>query len=422
MKHILLFAIALALVGCGSLGSGQATDFDLPGEVAVTFQVLLPENSTGDEPLYLTLLDTLTGELINPLHLEMQKDGERSYTVEVSAPVGSVLEYRYTLGEGKLPEAGKAGVNFSHRRFYVDGPAHVVTDVIVVWRGEEIEFEDGAIHGQIVSAEGGAALGNIVINVSGVETRSSVDGEFIVGGLQQGLHNIVALSPSGDYLPFQQGALVAAGTETPAVFEMQPVEALTVNFLVSLPEDHVPGVPLFLISNLAGQQKLQPDSYNAEGQAVFTVELPSLQDIRYKYSLGDGFWNAEHLATGEYLTRQIILDPEMDGIVIADQVGSWQAGRSAPIWFEASLAAPQGEAPYIQFRFTDWTEAIQMWPLGEGQYAYKLNSPTNFAAPLQYRYCQDAFCLHPEDFEGTRSVTGNLEAIQYSEDRIEAWK
>jgi hypothetical protein len=420
---LLVITISLSLLSCGSLNSNiQTTDFELPALVETVFQVLVPEESQNAGSIYLTVLDPLTGDLINPQHNLMEQDGDRSYRVTVNAPVGSMLQYRYTLGIEHISERGLVSSNFTYRSFYIDGPSHVVTDVIAGWNGSTVEFEPGAISGQIVSETDQTPLENIRVIVSGLETRSDPLGHFTISGLEQGLHNIIALSPSGAYLPFQQGALIASNSDTPALIELIKNQKITVNFSVTLPEDHVPGVPLFLLTNLVGLEKNTPDSYNENGQAIFVLELPSIQDIRYKYSLGDGFWNAEHLNSGEYLTRQLVLDTALDGIVISDHIASWTVGNSAPIWFEATTPPTDAPKAYIQFLFSDWTESIQMWPLGVNQYAYKLNSPTNFAAPLQYRYCQDVFCVHGEEIESIRSISGNLEVIQYSEDQIEAWK
>jgi hypothetical protein len=420
---ILVIFISLSLSSCGSLNSNvQTTDFELPVSVETVFQVLVPEESLNEENIFLTVLDPLTGELINPQHHLMDQDGDRSFRVTVSAPVGSMIQYRYTLGVDHISESGLSTSNFTYRSFYIDGPSHVVTDVIAGWNGSAVDFVPGAISGQIVSDTDQTPLENIRVIVSGLDTRSDPLGQFTISGLEQGLHNIIALSPSGAYLPFQQGALVASNSETPAFIELAKNQKITVNFSVTLPENHVPGVPLFLLTNLEGLEKNTPISYNENGQAIFVLEMPSIQDIRYKYSLGDGFWNAEHLVSGEYLTRQLVLETAMDGIVISDHIDSWTVGNSAPIWFEATTPPSDRQSAYIQFLFSDWTETIQMWPLGGYQYAYKLNSPTNFAAPLQYRYCLDIFCVHGEEIETIRSISGNLEVIQYSEDQIEAWK
>jgi hypothetical protein len=49
--------------------------------------------------------------------------------------------------------------------------------------------------------------------------------------------------------------------------------------------------------------------------------------VRYKYTLGDGFWNAEHKANAEFNVRQLIV-PEED-TVINESVETWQAGSNS---------------------------------------------------------------------------------------------
>jgi hypothetical protein len=63
-----------------------------------------------------------------------------------------------------------------------------------------------------------------------------------------------------------------------------------------------------------------------------------------------------------------------------------------------------------------------MWPLGGGNWAYKLYSPTNFAAPLEYRYCRDAACTLLEAPGQPRAAAGNQADIQIIEDRVESWE
>ena len=41
-----------------------------------------------------------------------------------------------------------------------------------------------------------------------------------------------------------------------------------------------------------------------DGRYTLVLDLPVGADIRYKYTLGDGFWNAEHNADGSFRLRQ----------------------------------------------------------------------------------------------------------------------
>ena len=425
MKTFTSIALTLLILSGCSLGSSEiiASDFPLPEMVEVTFQSLVPKGSDISHGITFTLLDLLTGEEINPQHLLMDQEGDRSFSIRFSVVKDSLISYRYERGDiDRVLEADSEGNAINHRLYFVDGPGHVVTDIIASWVGQESHLEVGSIRGTIINAESEENAENLMINVSGIQARSMQNGEFIIDGLLQGLHNIVVYSEIGEYIVFQQGALIASGLETPAEVVILPSQLINVNFIVSLPEEHVPGVPVFLISNLANIHGLIPNGLNSEGQLLFTAELPIGIDIRYKYSMGDGFWNAEHLANGEYLSRQLVLNEDMDGLIVHDEIANWAAGNSAAIWFEVRNSVGEIDSLYIQFKFVDWTPAIQMWSLGSGVFAYKLNSPTNFAAPLEYRYCQDSFCVNSESAPETRSVRGNVESVQYIEDQISGWK
>ena len=55
--------------------------------------------------------------------------------------------------------------------------------------------------------------------------------------------------------------------------------------------------------------------------------LPAGADIRYKYTLGDGFWNAEHNTDGNFILRQLIVPASSTPVQVQDTVQTWQAGR-----------------------------------------------------------------------------------------------
>lgn len=423
MKKTPIFALLMILIaGCSLFSSEEAiTDFELEAPVEVTFTTLVPEGTDINDGLVITLLDLLTGENINPKSYVMEAEGDRSYRVSISVVSNSLLSYRYESGEnGQVREALADGGPLHYRYYFVDGPGHVATDVIANWENSIVENDVGSIRGTIVDAESGEALANIAVSASGQHSWSDQNGEFEISGLLQGLHTIVAISESGDFQSFQQGALVAAGLETPAVISLHKNERIEVNFIVTVPEEHVPGVPISMIGNLGGGSEFISQGQDAEGHYLFSAFLPVDSNIRYKYSLGDNLWNAEHLINGEYLVRQLVLSESSGPLIIRDQIAQWTAGQSAPIWFE--LQSPGGNEAFIQLKLIDWTPALQMWPLGNSVFAYKLNSPTNFAAPIEYRYCQDATCLNAETSTEARLVEGNLDIVQYIEDEVSSWK
>ena len=69
-----------------------------------------------------------------------------------------------------------------------------------------------------------------------------------------------------------------------------------------------------------------------DGTYFLMVELPAGLDLRYKYSLGDGFWNSELTNDGQFHVRQLIV-PDAD-LTISDTIESWGSQRSWPDYFQ----------------------------------------------------------------------------------------
>ncbi len=145
---------------------------------------------------------------------------------------------------------------------------------------------------------------------------------------------------------------------------------------------------------------LQPD-----GHYSATISLPVGAYVQYKYTLGDGFWNAEHKSTGEFVLRELIV-PAQD-TSIQDTVETWHAGASSPILFQATVPSttPVSDIVYIQFNPYGWTEPIPMWPLGNNQWAYQLYSPLDMLGAFHYRYCRNGQCDSADDYRPRRAHT-----------------
>ncbi len=58
----------------------------------------------------------------------------------------------------------------------------------------------------------------------------------------------------------------------------------------------------------------------ADGRYSITLGLPAGAYIQYKYTLGDGFWNAEHKADGQWNLREFVV-PAQD-TTLQDQCGN----------------------------------------------------------------------------------------------------
>jgi len=129
-----------------------------------------------------------------------------------------------------------------------------------------------------------------------------------------------------------------------------------------------------------------------DGTYSLTLELPTGLDLRYKYSLGDGFWNSELTTDGQFELRQLLVPGH--NITIDDRVEAWQTKDFGPVTFnlKVSAAIPQGETISIQFNPYGWTEPIPMWSLGNGQWLYVLYNPLQLLDAVSYRFCRNDQC------------------------------
>jgi hypothetical protein len=137
-----------------------------------------------------------------------------------------------------------------------------------------------------------------------------------------------------------------------------------------------------------------------DGRYTISLPLPAGADLRYTYTLGDGFWNTELTEDGNFHVRQLIV-PEENGVV-EDLVLNWRAPDTGPIIFDVTVPAstPEGEKVFIQFNpVFGWTEPIPMWSLGDGRWAYVLNSPLGITDSLSYRFCRNGQCGAADDVQ-----------------------
>jgi len=380
----------------------------------VTFTAVLPEGLGEGETLFLAILDEVTGLALNSDTYEMKPRDPQTYSASVSLPIGSVIKYRYFRRSSvQLLEDSATDLNIRYRLYVVNGPGEN-RDIIASWIDRASSNGFGGIEGQLYDVDGGAPLPNIMVTAGGLQTITDSAGRFSLPGLPSGTHNLVAYALDGIYKTFQQGAAVAEGRQTPVVIYLDAAPTVTVTFNVKVPENTVPGAPVRVAGNLfqlgntfadlrggisAVADRMPVLTALPDGRYTISLELPVGADIRYKYTLGDGFWNAEHNSQGYFVVRQIIV-PD-NATIINDTVFTWGAGNSNPILFEANVPSntPVGDIIYIQFNPYGWTEPLPMWPIGNNIWVYKLYSPLNILSSFGYRYCRAGQCGTADDAE-----------------------
>lgn len=392
---------------------------DLP-ETIIDFEVIVPENTPPDEPIFINILDEVTGLALNTQlkNLEPEETADtpdkRVYKISLPFSVGSIIKYRYErqTGNTRVSEHAADGSPIRYRLFYVTGPGKVV-DYISRWTDTEFEDSTGRIMGKVLDQDTGQPIPNLLAVAGGIQTTTKSDGSFILEGLPPGIHNLVIYSLDGHYQTFQQGAKIAAESSTPAEITLKQAAFVKVVFVVQIPEDTPPVIPIRLAGNLyqlgnsfaslsGGINSVVGNmptlNQLPDGRYQVTVSLPIGAYIRYKYTLGDGFWNAEHTPDGDFNLREFVVPAE--NALVEDEVATWHSGDLSPITFDVTVPAntPADEFVAIQFDpLFGWTEPIPMWHMSENRWAYMLYSPLNLPGNIYYRYCRNGQCGYADD-------------------------
>lgn len=426
--HLALNAACLLLIlsilaGCsinlpisGQTGSTptmvpEPTQIPTP-QAEVYFKVRIPAETPVGQAISLDILDEVTGLALNAKQNLMAPVESGIYSVKVIAPVGAVLKYRYSrLSSPPAIEYNSIGSQVRYRLFYVTGPASV-EDQVSGWTDLRYAGSSGRIQGVIRDGLTNNPVDGILVEAGGVTTFTASDGSFLLEGLPPGKHNLFAYSLDGKYKPFQQEAVVASDSTTPAPLMLEPASQIRVTFNVRVPTSTLNPLPVRLIGNLSFLGNTYADLLGGlstlanrapimtqlpDGRYSLTLNLPAGVHLQYKYSLGDGFWNAEHTSDGQFRLREIIL-PAQDTI-INDVVAAWQTPDSAPVNFSVTVPTntPSGDYVSIQFSPFGWTEPIPMWPMGNNRWVYILYSPLNMLGNVGYRYCRNDVCGAADD-------------------------
>lgn len=411
-----------------------------PPMAQVTFHTALPAPLAPNEALALRVLDEVTGLGFNYVDYPMQARDALNYVATLPLAVSSVLKYRYVrIGGAGAQEYNAINQPIRYRLYHTIGPGEV-TDLIAAWPDRPFNGVMGSIQGTAINVENGTAIPNLLVTAGGVQAITDSAGRFNLQGLPVGTHNVVAYALDGMYGTFQQGATVAQGLTTPVPVNVRSALLVPVTFTVHVPSYTQAGAPVRIAGNLLqlgntfadlrGGLSVVADrmpimNYVAEGIYSYTLNLPAGADIRYKYTLGDGIWNAEHKSDGSFQVRQLIVP--QGGAVLEEAVASWKAGSSAPITFEVTIPpdTPAGDIIYIQFNPYGWTEPIPMWASRDNVWKYKLYGPLDLDTIL-YRYCRNGQCGVADDastpgMSATGRVVGTAITEQYIQDTVTRW-
>jgi hypothetical protein len=357
------------------------------------------------EDLVIEIIDDVTGIELNPTRYVMDKISDLTFSVSIPLKVGSVVKYRY-FRNGSLPiyETDANSEVVDYRAAYIKG-ANEFSDFVYNWTDKQSSITYGRIEGQILNSQNSSPLPNLLVIVGGVHTFTNSLGNFAIEQLPPGKQTITVLSTDGEYQIFQQEAVIGEGMSTQANIALAPAEFVNITFIVHAPS--ADPLSLRMLGNTYQLGNVFGETYNGDsavasrspilgllpdGTYSVTLSLPVGFNLVYKYSLGNGFWNAELDSEGKFRLREVII-PDKDSL-ITDYVTTFQASDTSKI--ELNVAVPQNtpetDSVSIQFSPFGWSSPIPMAKLDNGEFTFTLFGPFNMVGNVNYRFCRNEAC------------------------------
>jgi hypothetical protein len=410
----------------------------------IVFEVTLPSEFESDSIVFLEILDEVTGISLNPQRYKMEPKDNFSLFIRRPLKKETLVHYRYLKkADVDQVEHDANGKQIYYRTHLVNHP-DVVQDKISSWSNKISTFPIGKISGFVYDKKTDLPIRGMNVSINGENTVTLSDGFYEIGKIPTGEYNIVAYHPDDLYEPFQQAAVIAENAVTPASFGMDKAKLIKVTFNVEVPENTTKGAPLKIIGDtlslgtifsknenidslMASRAPLM--DYLGDGKYSTTLEFPSGADLRYKYTLGNGFINAEYTSDGSLITHQLII-PKKD-TVITNQIESWSSENESPITFKVTLPndTPIEDVVSIQFNPFKWMQPIQMWKTENNSWVYSLYGPFEYLDNSQFRFCRNDLCGIADDIKTSGSDgNGFVLNIENSEEprvinyEVENWK
>jgi hypothetical protein len=159
---------------------------------------------------------------------------------------------------------------------------------------------------------------------------------------------------------------------------------------------------------------------------IFLTQLYAGTHLRYRYTLGDGFWNSERDPNGGFITREVMI-AEKD-LLLSDTVGTWHTAGRGAVTFRVQVPenTPPSDTVGIQLNPFTWYEPLPMIRSGEREWVFYLYGPLDFSNPIPYRYCRNLQCGMADDTyglesAGVRTFTPTSDPQEIA-DTVDAWR
>ena len=437
--------LVLLAPGCGILpatsqpAAPQPQTTSTSGQSPIVFRVVPPPGTPSDASLSLIVMDPVTGFAYNSQDNPMQSMGDGAWQTTLNLPSGSLVYYRYVRNQpGPADETTSLGDPVTYRLALVNGET-LVDDAIAGWQDAPFAGATGRLVGRLSDAATGKPIPELMVTAGGMRAFSDGEGAFRLDGLVPGLHTLCITSPSGAYLPVQQGAIIAPESATPAELALQPASPIQVVFEATVPEGTPATQPWRVAGNVPqlghafadlqggvrGLASASPTMVQVDPtHALLLTSLYSGMDLRYKYTLGDGLWSAERSSAGAFITRQVIL-PDHD-VTLSDTVNRWDSGGRGPLVFRVQVpeVTPAAEQVSLQLNPFTWFAPLPMTASGSGGWELTLLGPLDFELPLSYRYCRNLQCSSATEVPPTDPAARQVsppEGLLERTDTVQAW-
>jgi hypothetical protein len=445
-----MLILSLVMVGCqvnpgqGSGEPAEGTDTETTldaGSTSITFFVEIPTELEPGQELMIEFLDEITGLAIVPARFPMDQIDATHYQLTRDLPAQGIIKYRY-FRKGENPSIEFNSLDRQVRyRFIFSSAAPLVYDQVAGWNDILDVSPTGMIEGTIRDSQTSEPAAGILVACGGDQVVSGTDGSYRLDKIKAGTHTLSALSMDGRYYSFQQEAIVAANSRTPADFVLNQVSFSEVKFILDSNGMDIGNNTIRIVGDLS--QAGNTFSNQGADQSILAQLAPVMEPIgdgawqadlklprgmvfTYKYSLGDGLWNSERDDNSGLLSRKILISDESQ--VIRDSLKTFGQTDGSSIAFNLKTPenTPAGDQISIQFNPFDWSPPLPMQKIGDTDYLYTLFGPQDLLGEVTYRYCRNGFCdnvpFSPNS--GSLAFSGSFQSkpgLQIINDTIPEW-